>query len=54
MGIFKHELEERALEKVEEISQTNYLMPFRELPPHLQLVVYEVAEEIARLEMSGN
>lgn len=54
MGAFKNELEERALEKVEEISQKNYLLPFRELPPHLKFVVFVIAEEIARLEMSGN
>ncbi len=54
MGAFKNELEERALTKVEEISERNYLRPWKELPPHLKFVVYEVAEEIARLEMSGN
>ncbi len=54
MGAFKNELEERALTKVEEISQKHYLLPWEKLPPHLKFVVYEVAEEIARFEMSGN
>ena len=54
MGAFKNDLETATLERVEEIAQKNYLCSFQELPPHLKFVVYEIAEELARIELSGN